>query len=120
MNKYYKVSQIREALDYYEKSTHTGEWMSLPQLEQIIKKLKSPEIYNIEELIRLLSTYINENQQLLIQLYKESEVCKILKVQKLTMHQWRKNGNITYLQVDTRSIRYNLQKLLEDLKRNIR
>jgi hypothetical protein len=117
MNRNYKVSHIRKALDAFEQKFPERQTIGFAELELITKKLQIPAIYNLEVLIRLLTDYINENR-LRPQLYRESEVCKILNVRKLTMHQWRKNSNITYLQGDTRTIRYNLETLLADLKKN--
>ena len=118
MKKYYKISHIRKALDAFEKEFPERKSISLDELEKISKNVRTPEIYNIEELIKLLTTYIAENRHLPNLLRRESEVCNILKTQKLTMHHWRKNGNITYIQGDTRTVWYDLKVLLTDLKKN--
>jgi hypothetical protein len=113
----YKVSHIRKALDAFEQKHPEKRIISFAELELIIEKIKTPAIYNLEVLIRLLSDYLENNHQHQ-DLYRESEVCKILHVRKLTMHQWRKNHNITYFKSKTRSIRYSLETLLSDLERN--
>jgi hypothetical protein len=119
MNRKYRVSQIRKALDAFEQKHPERQTIGFAELESIIEKLQTPAIYNLEVLIRLLNEYLDENQQQQ-DLYRESEVCKILNVRKLTLHQWRKNHNITYFKSKTRSIRYNLETLLSDLERNRR
>jgi hypothetical protein len=115
MHREYKVADIRQALDAFEKS-FPGKPLALSELEKIIKKFKIPIIYSIEDLIRLLSSYITENRIQTTQLYKESEVCRILKVRKLAMHEWRAKKYITCIQLERRTIRYDLNDLLKELK----
>jgi hypothetical protein len=117
MNRKYRVSHIRKALDAFEQKHPERQTIGIAELESIIEKIQTPAIYNLEVLIRLLSEYLDENHQQQ-DLYRESEVCKILNVRKLTMHQWRKNHNISYLKGKTRTIRYDLETLLADLERN--
>ena len=116
LNKY-KVSHIRKALDAFEQNFPERQTISLVELEILTKKFRKPSIYNIEELIRLLTKHIEESQILPVDFYCESEVCKILNVKKLAMHHWRKKGYITCIKINNRTIQYNLITLLADLKK---
>ncbi len=113
----YKVSHIRKALDAFEQNSPEMQTISLVELEIITKKFRTPSIYNIEELIMLLTKHIEVSRLLPVDFYSESEVCKILNVKKLTLHHWRKKNYITYIKVNTRTIRYDLYTLLADLKK---
>jgi hypothetical protein len=113
----YKILHIRKALDAFEQNSPERQTISLVELEILTKKFRTPLIYNIDELIRLLTKHIEENRLLPIDFYCESEVCKILNIKKLAMHHWRKKGYITCIKVNNRTIRYNLNILLADLKK---
>lgn len=113
----HKVSHIRKALDAFETNFPERQSINLIELEELIKKVRIPPIYNIEELIRLLTKHIDENHFLPVDFYNEGEVCKILNVKKLTLHQWRKKNYITCIKGNTRTIRYDLNTLLADLKK---
>jgi hypothetical protein len=117
MNRSYRLSQIRKALNAFEQKYPERKTIAFAELESIIKNIQTPAIYNLEVLIRLLTEYLDENQHQ-PEFFRESEVCKILNVRKLTMHEWRKNHNITYIQGSTRTVRYDLEALLADLKKN--
>jgi len=119
MNRNYKISNIQKALNAFVQTYPEKPAISFAELEEITNQFNKPLIYNIEELISLLSDYIADNEIQAFQLYRESEVCDILKVQKLAMHQWRAKGYITFFHYNIRSIHYNLNTLLEDLK-NVR
>jgi hypothetical protein len=116
MKQNFKLSDIRKALDAFEQNYPERKTVNFTELEKITKKLSKPLIYNINELTRLLSDYIADNQIQSVQLHKESDVCKILKVKKLAMHHWRIKGYISFVQYNSRTIRYDLNVLLEDLK----
>lgn len=116
MKQNYKLSDIRKALDVFEQNYPGREALDFTELEKITKKFRKPLIYNINELTMLLSNYIADNQIQSVQLHKESDVCKILKVKKLAMHHWRIKGYIRFIQYNSRTIRYDLNVLLEDLK----
>jgi hypothetical protein len=116
MNQNYKISDIQKALEVFEQNYPEKSTLSFAELEKITKKFRKPLIYSIEELIRLLSDYIADNDIQELQFHRESKVCNILKVKKLAMHQWRIKGYIKYFQGETRAIRYDLNTLLEDLK----
>jgi hypothetical protein len=117
----FKISIIRKALDSIEKSNPEKQSLSFSELEQITKKLSGPLIYHIEDMIKLLSDYIDDNDNIAICLHSETEICDIIKVRKLAMHEWRKKGYIQYTMFDgnNRTIRYKPHTLLEDLK-NVR
>lgn len=104
-------------MDAFERKHPERQTIGFEELESIIEKIQTPAIYNLEVLIRLLTKYLDENQHQ-PEFFRESEVCKILNIRKLTMHKWRKNHNITYIQGNTRTVRYDLEMLLADLKRN--
>lgn len=117
MKQTYKISTIRKALDCIEKSNPEKQFLSFSELEQITKKLSSPLIYNIEDMIKLLSDYIDDNDDIIDLPHSESEICKIIKVKKLAMHHWRRKGYIRYTMSDGNNrIRYKPVTLLEDLK----
>jgi hypothetical protein len=117
----YNISTIRKALDSIEKSNPEKQSLSFFELEQITKKLSNPLIYNIEDIIKLLSDYIEDNDDEAIFLHSETEICGIIKVKKLAMHHWRRKGYIQYTMFNgnNRTIRYKPITLLEDL-RNVR
>jgi hypothetical protein len=115
----YKISDIRKALDLLEQNHPERITISLSELERITQKLSKPFIYSIDEIIRLLLEYKTNNHIVSNQLFKEGDVCKIIKVKKLALHHWRAKGYIRFIQYNTKSIRYDLIALLEDLQ-NIR
>ena len=116
MLKKYKIADIRKALDFIEQTNPERNTLNFPELEKITSQIRIPLIYNIDELIQLMSDYIIVNCTEDIKLYRESEVCCILKVKKLALHQWRKKGYIKYYKIDNKAIRYDLEILLDDLK----
>lgn len=112
----YKVMDIKKVLDVWEKNYPDRKTISFSELENLTIRLRKPLIYNIEEIISLLLVYITNNHTETIHLCKESDVCKILKVKKLAMHQWRTKSYIRYIQI-AKTIRYDLTALLEDLNK---
>lgn len=118
MKKEYRLSEITEALQLYQHQFPSKKTISIKELEKLTRKVRVPFMYNLEELIRLLTEYIAEHMDHGKVLHTEAAVCDILKVKKLTMHQWRKNKNISFLSWNNRSIRYDLNTLLDELIRN--
>jgi hypothetical protein len=119
MKNEYKISDIKKVLEIWGQNHPDRKTISFYELEKITKKIRKPLIYSIEEIIGLLSKYITDNQILTAHICKESDVCKILKVKKLALHQWRTKGYIRFIQYNTRAIHYDLKTLLENLQ-NIR
>lgn len=115
----YKISDIKEVLEIWGQNHPNSQTISFAELVKATKIYNKPLIYNVEDIIRLLSEYIANNYNQPSLGHSESEVCTILKVRKLSLHQWRAKGYIRYNQLATRTISYNLNFLLEDLK-NVR
>jgi len=120
MKEKYVISELRKALDVFKKSNPQTHMISIQEIDKVIRKLRTPVIYNIDELIKLLNEFIDYYHPDGSMIYQgESSICDILKVKKLTMHLWRKKKLIRYDVTNGRTIIYNIFFLLEDLK-NIR
>jgi len=82
-------------------------------------KEKEPKwsfVYNINAIIRSLEVYLSTHKVYTISEYKETEICEIIGVRKLTMHNLRKKGLIRCFKYDTRTILYHMYDLLEDFQ----
>jgi hypothetical protein len=106
---------IYNALKTHKKENPQRKSITILELIQQIKHKHKPRIYNLNEIIRLLSEHIDKHQD--EPPCPESEVCKIIKVKKLAMHNWRKHKFITHIPSDNRNIFYNLPILLAELKK---
>ena len=119
MRKKYKISEIQKALDLIEVYDPKRESISMNELEKLIIDYNKPWIYNIDEIIRLLEEFLNLPVlpfPIILDSATESDVCKILKVKKLTMHEWRKKKFVENINSKNRTVKYDLDKLLRDLK----
>ena len=116
----YAIPDIRKALENIEFSNPDIKRISMEQLEQAIRLTRTPAIYNIDNIIEKLRSYITKHAKHPEHLFvREKELCTIIGVNKLALHQWRKRGLIEFSRTGPRSILYSLRDLLGDFK-NIR
>jgi len=118
MIKNYNLKDLDIALQCYQSANAGKETIEIKELTAIYTFVNKPIIYNIDIVIQLLSDYIDGPFLRSNVLYSESELCNIIKVKKLTLHECRDNGYISYTHIsNSRTIRYDLIILLNDLKR---
>jgi hypothetical protein len=116
----YKISDIEKALGHLKKHDPQCERISMDDFEKLVKNYNQAWIYNIDEIIRLLEEFLDapfNSFPVKIDCAREIEVCEILKVKKLTLHEWRKKNFIRNIKTHNRTIRYDLHDLLVDLKK---
>jgi len=113
----YKIEDIYKTLENIEYSNPKLKRISMDQLEKAIKITRTPVIYNVEDIIERLQDYIHKHEKHHEHLFcREKELCKIIGVKKLALHQWRKRGLIEYEVLGTRMINYKLRTILHDFE----
>jgi len=113
VNRTYKISDIKKALSTIENKFPDKERIKIQELTDILNKQRTPEIYNVDHLLNNLRAFCEKYPDYNKRVYLESEVSEILKVTKLTLHNWRKYNIITYKTLPSKSIRYRLSELLQ-------
>lgn len=111
----YRLDDIEKALENIRCSNQGLERITMKQLEKAIKITRTPAVYNIDEIIRCLDDYIKKYEKFHDFMFcSEKELCKIIGVNKLALHKWRKRELIRYSIIGKRTIEYNIRILLED------
>ncbi len=116
----YTLTDIRKALENIEFSNPGIKRLSIEQLEYAIRLTRTPAIYNIDSIIEKLRAYNAKHARHPEHLHvREKELCIIIGVNKLALHQWRRRGLIEFSRTGPRCILYSLRDLLGDFE-NIR
>ncbi|MEI6764634.1 MAG: hypothetical protein WCM76_03270 [Bacteroidota bacterium] len=113
----YTFDDLHKALENLEYSNPHLKRITFAQLEMAVKKTRTRVIYNIDEIIERLKAYIKRHEKNEESMHcREKELCEIIGVRKLALHQWRKRGLIDYHKSGTRIIFYSLREILGDFR----
>lgn len=113
----YTFEDLHKALENIEVSNPGVERITVEQLEKAVRITRTPAIYNVEEIVAKLKEYVKKHEKHHNLLFcTETELCIIIGVKKLALHQWRKRGLIEYKVYGTRTIEYSLKELLMDFE----
>jgi len=114
MDKYYKISELKEIILEIEKSQPKQKYITIKELTGNLKEVNRSLVYNLDEIMENLKVYIGEND--VATLCTEAATLKILEVNRNTLYEWRANHFIRYVKLNNTLIRYKLADLLEDLE----
>jgi hypothetical protein len=117
MEKFFKIKDIKKLILEIEETQPHKKFISIKELTSNLKEVNKSLVYNLDEIIQDLKAFIKESHdQAQNCLYTEAETCKIIKVSRNTLYDWREQKYIRYAKLNNSLIRYKLPELLEDLE----
>jgi predicted methyltransferase len=116
MDKYYKISELKEILLEIEKTKPHKKYISVKELTCKLNEVNRALIYNLDDIIGDLRTFLNTTNNSQTNFYTEAEILKILKVNRTTLYYWRTSQLVRYAKLNNTLIRYKLHDLLHDLE----